>query len=693
MNFKNMFNTNRKDTLVFKSWKRCNYAVFKSIHRTIKISVIGASYSLLGIALPSFSQSDTLNIFENVDIDEVSVLGARAGSSFKTIGRQMEVITRDEISKLPVSSVSELLSHTTGVDIRSRGANDVQSDISLRGGTFDQVMVLVNGINVSDAQTGHHNMNLPVDLESIERIEVLYGPGARTNGVNAFSGAINIVTKQYETDNATIGVELGEHAFQKYSAAINTKTLGIKSHIAFNKALSNGYIYNSDFDITNLLYTARYGKDDYSLEATYGYTDKKFGANTFYHYFFDDQYEETQSQFAGLKVTSGNLVKQTLNASFRYHNDHYEFLREDQDYYLPIEGSWINTKQQDTISWYSQHNNHYSRNFQLGYNASFQVSNFTSTVGLNYNNVKLYSNNLKEKVMIGDTFFLKNNHIRTDVGLYLEEKYTFNRLHITAGILINHNDAYDEKMQFLPGIDLAYWINDHIKIKTAYNITMRLPSYTDLYLKTSSNKGNQDLKPEKAQTIEGGFDFFSSSIRANVSAFYRMGNNIIDWVLDEKIYYAQNIDNFNIGGISAAVKYNPGIPVLNYISINGLVQESNGTTDKGFSKYTHDHLKYKAAGDISISPIENFDILFNAQLFERNGQYYKPLTDGGFEQTNYTQVLTMNVKIQYTAMELVKIYCNLTNLSNEKFYQMDSVELPGRWITAGAKVNLDFNRF
>jgi iron complex outermembrane receptor protein len=81
------------------------------------------------------------------------------------------------------------------MDIRRRGANGVQSDVSFRGSSFEQVLLLINGIRMNDSQTGHNSLNLPVDLGDVERIEVIKGPAARRFGQNAYAGAINIITK------------------------------------------------------------------------------------------------------------------------------------------------------------------------------------------------------------------------------------------------------------------------------------------------------------------------------------------------------------------------------------------------------------------------------------------------------------------------------------------------------------------
>src|SRR5690606_1619563 len=122
------------------------------------------------------------------EIDGVNIQGKFLNLPVKKINENVTVITRAQIESAPAKSVEEVLAQYTGLDIRRRGSNGVQADISLRGSSFEQVLILVNGIRMSDSQTGHNSMNLPFSLASVERIEVIKGPSARSFGQNAYAG-------------------------------------------------------------------------------------------------------------------------------------------------------------------------------------------------------------------------------------------------------------------------------------------------------------------------------------------------------------------------------------------------------------------------------------------------------------------------------------------------------------------------
>src|SRR5690606_26206287 len=129
-------------------------------------------------------------------LNEVTIQGNRIQIPFSRQNRDITILDQAIIASLPVKSVNELLYYVAGLDVRQRGPWGTQADIRIDGGTFDQTLVLLNGVKITDPQTGHNMMNIPVSLNTINRIEVLKGAAARVYGINALNGAINIITKQ-----------------------------------------------------------------------------------------------------------------------------------------------------------------------------------------------------------------------------------------------------------------------------------------------------------------------------------------------------------------------------------------------------------------------------------------------------------------------------------------------------------------
>ena len=160
-------------SLFFKRWNNKSFSVFRSISKIIKICFLLATYTIISEQNASFAQVDT------IAIEEIKVFGQRGLELYPQIARVVTVIDSNNIENAPVQSIQDLLEHSLNVDIRQRGYYGAQADISIRGGSFDHVLILLNGINITDPQTGHYNLDLPVEIEDIKRIEILNGPSAR----------------------------------------------------------------------------------------------------------------------------------------------------------------------------------------------------------------------------------------------------------------------------------------------------------------------------------------------------------------------------------------------------------------------------------------------------------------------------------------------------------------------------------
>ena len=199
--------------LVFSKWKRKGFSLFQTLKREVVISVLLVSYLVSVPAISLASDKDTTEVNMQYDLEEIEVSAQRSPALYSQVARIISVIERKEIESVPAQSVQDLLEYVAGVDVRQRGAEGVQADVSVRGGTFDQTLILLNGINITDPQTGHHNLNFPVSLNQIERIEVLEGPAARIYGPNAFSGAINIVTRHPDASLVQVELTGGSHRY------------------------------------------------------------------------------------------------------------------------------------------------------------------------------------------------------------------------------------------------------------------------------------------------------------------------------------------------------------------------------------------------------------------------------------------------------------------------------------------------
>src|SRR5690606_4165697 len=216
----------------------------------------------------------------------------------------------EEILASPAKSIDEILQQIPGMDIRRRGANGVQSDLSFRGSSFEQVLLLLNGIRMNDSQTGHNSMNLPLDLEDVERIEVVKGPAARRFGQNAYAGVINIITKTTSGKRVKISAEGGD--YETYGFGLNAQMGNEKfaQSLQSNYNSSQGYMYNTDYEIRNIFYHNQLNIKNGAIKLQAGFSEKKFGANGFYASpLATEQYEEVQASIVSVahKQTFGKV--------------------------------------------------------------------------------------------------------------------------------------------------------------------------------------------------------------------------------------------------------------------------------------------------------------------------------------------------------------------------------------------------
>ena len=186
------------------------------------------------------------------NIDEVSITGKLMDLPLKKSSVNVTIIDKTQIQNSAAQSVEEVLAYYTGMDIRKRGANGIQTDLSIRGSSFEQVLLLVNGIRMADSQTGHNSMNLPFDLATVEKIEILKGTAARGFGNGAYAGVINIITKANSKNNLIVSGEGGDFKSYAYGAASNFGTEKFRNFIQVNNSESDGYRYNTDYKIKNI---------------------------------------------------------------------------------------------------------------------------------------------------------------------------------------------------------------------------------------------------------------------------------------------------------------------------------------------------------------------------------------------------------------------------------------------------------
>ena len=442
-------------------------------------------------------------------LDEVIVSSPRIELSMGQQSRSVITITAKEIAESGANTLIDVLSDVAGIELRSRGAQDVQSDIYIRGGGFDQVLLLIDGIKVDNPQTGHHTLNAILPIEMIERVEVLKGAAGRVYGQNAFSGAINIVTKTPSTEDLKVTLSGGSFDYQK-AALFATDQRESSSHTLYAETISSdGYRYNTDYYNQNYLWKSSWKTDQEPIELLASFNNRRFGANGFYASpTFTDQFEATQSSLLGLTTSiNGNWhIKPKLY--WKRGQDEFILFKNDPSIYR---------------------NMHITNKLGAEVNATKKHALGTTGIGFELAHVSIRSNNLGE-------------HARTLAHGYLEHRFVSNRWDVTPGFSVSHYT--DQDTFFYPGIDIGFQINGDSRLFFNSGYTYRIPTYTDLYYNDPTTLGNESLLPEKALSTELGFRHHQNNWKLSMTLFQRDAKNYIDYVVlagDER-WQATNID-------------------------------------------------------------------------------------------------------------------------------------------------------
>jgi iron complex outermembrane receptor protein len=585
------------------------------------------------------TQKDTL---WQRNLEDVVIKENRIVIPFSQSARNISIVTQKDLQATPSVSFIEALNYVPGVDVRQRGPMGVQADLSIRGGTFDQALVLLNGVKMSDPQTGHHSLYLPISTMNIAQIEVVKGPAARIYGQNAFSGAVNIVTKVPEGRRLMIGTTVGENDLLNMHIGLAIPIRRYKQFISFGKTSSQGYQYNTDFSIINGFYQSevKIGRGTLDLQA--GHVQRKFGANGFYSSpDYKDQYEEVATSYASAsyRLTGGNYII-TPRAYWRRNNDDYVFLRQNPDYF---------------------HNIHTTNTAGLEVNSVISLKNAgTVGVGAEVRNEDIVSTNL------GDWN-------RTIAGVFGEYRWETDNFKVTPGVYINYYSDYG--VNVFPGIDASYNLTSYSKIFANVGNAYRIPTYTDLYYVGRTNIGNPDLQPESAWTYEAGYKYNRKGIFFQGSAYYQMAKSVIDWTRtnDTLPWQPTNLNNINSYGFETNVDFRFDQILgkdffikrvfVGYHFTNANLQIS----DEIASRYALEHLN------------NQLSIGLEHRIYK---QLYNSVKLRFVDRVTMENYSVLDAKLFWKGKNYT-LFMEGTNLLDAEYRETNLVTMPGRWIRGG----------
>ena len=691
----------QKNTVVtWRHFDRKSYSAFRSLGREIRIGVLAVSTLTAAHTDALATRTDSLRIVKDtvstsdLSLGEATVTGSQLPVTLDRTCSKIVVITRQDIDNARCQTVNDILKLCPNVDVRQRGAFGVQTDISLGGGTFDQITFLLNGININNPQTGHLSADFPVAIADIERIEILDGASARIFGSQALNGIINIITRIDPHNSVGLHTEAGSYGTFGGGGNCQWSTVGgrLGNRLSTDYLQSDGAVANSAFGRTRVFYQGRYVADALRLSWQAGYNTQRYGANTFYSALYPNQWEEGSRYMAALKgETRVGAVHILPTVSFTRNYDHFQLIRGS--------GTGENHHRTDVMSASLVGNTRFSMGdgrWSIAYGGELRHEGILST-------------NLG-RPMDKPRGRYDHHDSRNNLSVFVEHALTWHHWSLNVGVMGNRNTAVDGRLRLYPGIDISYQPSN-LKLYLSCNKSMRMPTFTDLYYKSPTQQGNVGLKPEQSTTYKlgGEWSMLGGELSLSLDGIYRRGRDMIDWVMysPDDIYHSAAFRLSNYQVKSTATFRFRRIKLLNFRALEFSYlynfQHRHDATPVYQSCYALDYIRHKVTASLSHSIYtsppsmggggggsaagsRSLSATWYLRWQHREGTHLE-YTDGTPVQRSNGSYALVDLKVRWQRSAL-SVFASLENLLNRRYYDIGTVPQPGFTVLVGVSFKL-----
>ena len=563
--------------------------------------------------------------------DQVTVTGHAEDVSFQTLARTVVVMTREEIQRLPAESIADVLAYAASVDVQSRGPFGVQSDFSLRGATFGQTLVLVDGVRLNDSQTGHHNGDIPVPLDEIERIEIVMGPGSSLYGADAFGGTINVITRRSGSQRE-LTLTAGAFGFVSGDASIAGSAGGVREALAVSADRSNGFETDRDFRTLDVSSQTTFGR---GVHLWVSHLRKDFGAAGFYGPALStERTNQTLVSLDGAAPRIGGWSGQ-WQTSYRTHGD--TFLYDSTQPGVP-----------------NQHRDHDAD--AMGRLQRMIGDRTRVTLGSEVGADWIHSNNLGNHDLIRGSLF---GEVQQQIG---------SRTFVYPAIRVDGYSTFGSAVS--PALSAVTWLGNRVKLHASSGRAFRVPTFTDRFYVDPNNLGTPTLVPEHAWASEVGADWVGGGWTLGGALFDRQASDTIDFVRASVLdrWQAANVRQVETRGLELTARR--ALPYASSVSAQYTLLDASSDAPAAFSKYVLDYARQTVALAASAALPAKFSI----------GQRvaYKQRRDG----VEYWLVDTRVGR----AVGFGTLFVEGSNLLDTHYQEISGVDMPGRWIRAGVRV-------
>ncbi len=541
-----------------------------------------------------------------------------------------------ESSAFNYGSAIEPLSNLP-VDLQTRALKSgIQTDFSLRGSTFQQVLILLNGQRINDPQTAHHNSDIPFTKADIKRIEVIPGAGSSLYGPDAIGGAINFALSTPK-DRKTVwefGVGNNRNGYGLFSISDKFKEMGFR--VSIEDAQSKGFRYDTDYKKFTAALNTSLDLPNGSWENNFGLQEKEFGAYDFYSPGLGKpSYEWTKTYLfnSSLVFNKDDLLIKP-NFIWRRHFDKFAYIR--------------------TIDSY---NNHHTDIFTPSIYFQKDMGVFGKTgLGLEWAQERIISSNMGKHTRDHKSIFLDNS---VGVGQRWD-----------LGFSLRMDDFSDFNIEYTGSLSAKFKVTNASAFNFGISRNMRAPSFTELYYSDSTTLGNAELAAEKTWNYQLGFEYKEEGFFSAIALFLRQESQMIDWVRSNPAqkWQARNFTRDNVFG----VEYSLRKKINQVLSLDANYTYTDKSIDNQgyFYKYGPNYAQHL------INTVFSLQLPFGRQEIGFN--YKKRPDRHGW--------LLMNAGLNYNLTQNAKIFFNLTNILNVEYQDIEGIPQPGRYAEAGLRL-------
>jgi len=577
----------------------------------------------------------------------VVVTAAATPAELGTVTRSVTVITHDQIAALPLPSIADVLRLASSIDVRARGERGVQTDFSLRGAGFGQLLVLVDGTRINDAQSGHHNGDIPVPLDLIERVEIMYGPGSSLFGADAFGGTINVITRHGAAPVMTVGGGSFESAQVRGQVSAERGSLTQAIGGSFDR--SGGFIEGRDF--TSAMVQSRTGVGA-STSVSVAYLWKEFGARNFYGATSTgDAFsrEWTNQTLVSADHAFGAAAGWTLkgNASYRTHGDRFQF--------TPGAASSIH-RTHEVLGTFSA-----SRGIPHG---------GTVTFGGDGGSTWIRSNNLGDHTVQRISGF---GEWRQPAGA---------RTQFDASLRVDEYSEFGSSWN--PSAGVSWWATPRLRLRGSGGHAFRVPTFTERYYSDRNHLARPDVGPEQSWAGEAAVDIFpGADWLVQVTGFARSDHDVIDWLCSDRLcgtpaatdrWHTYNVRDVDTTGAEVSVRRTFANGAFAQAGYTGLVVKAPEITQ--MSKYVLDYTprSFAAAGLLPVA----------------GGVRLAPRVEvrRRVRSTGTSDYMLLDVRVSRRFGQIYELAVDGTNLLDVEYQEVTGVPMPG----AGVAVQLRVGR-